>query len=577
MLKLKERISDTIKREIEDFKKDYKISDKYSFNQYDTVRRINLYLNDQYVKKQEEDVIFWNIINPRLVHFAKNIDLDTKDLQPVAKGNANFMQGWILKMRFQKWCRDNHLSLTLNDLSEGIATYGSIVWKLYYDYETKEKRLVEASLENLYFNPSVKSVRKAPVVELAYMSELEIREKEGAWDNIDDLVKNSVKTNGEAKQDNTGNSCVNREIWERWGEVLDDSGKIHYMHYIGGGYGDKEVIAYEEETDADENPYWDFHIGRYRGRWMRVGVPERLFKCQERANAVVNLNAEATQIASLLLLRTNDPNTTGNVLQGAISGQIINSADLQQIGISNNAFTLLLNELASIEKQADRLCLTPEVVTGEMTPSGTPFRSVAALSQNAKSAFVYIRQSIGEAVGYLLTEEILPSVVKNWNRGEMLDICDDLQDINLYDDQLVMHKKIEYIESANANDKVVTEEELAKFEEEFRANINKTGRTVDITKNFFNFDYGITVNVNGEAVDKNAKNDAYSNIVQWKQANPEIVNDPYFRQYCEDNGITPFRMTTAQIQKQVQGMAAGKPQGSQPAAPAPDLMAAIGA
>ncbi|MEI7942792.1 MAG: hypothetical protein WCH76_06460 [Candidatus Riflemargulisbacteria bacterium] len=286
-MKLKEPISLTIKREVEDFKQECKIADNYSFNQYNTIRRINLYLNDQYMQRQEDNLIFWNISTARVVHFAKNIDLDTKDLQPIAKGDANFMQGWILKLRFQKWCKDNKLSLTLNDLSEGIASYGSIVWKLYYDYETKESKLVEADLRNLYFSPTVKCIRKANVVELHYLSEIEIREKDGAWDNIEDVLKNAIKTNGDTKAAEA-NRYSNREIWERWGGVIDENNKTHYMHYIGAGYGDKEVIAFEEEVDCEDMPYYDFHIGRYRGRWMRVGVVERLFKLQERANAVVN-------------------------------------------------------------------------------------------------------------------------------------------------------------------------------------------------------------------------------------------------------------------------------------------------
>ncbi|MEI6529671.1 MAG: hypothetical protein WCN88_04760 [Candidatus Falkowbacteria bacterium] len=554
MLKLKERISEIIRREVEDFRKDFKISENYSFNQYQTIRRINNYINDKFYTRTEPDLIFWNLSTPRIIHFAKNIDLDTKDLLPVGKGDTNFLQAWILRLRFQKWMKDNKLSLTLNDLSEGIATYGSIVWKTYDDYETKEKCLVESDLRHLYFNPAAKTIRKTPVVELHYLSEIDIREKEGAWDNIDDILKNARKADGSDKE-NKENRYMLREIWERWGECVDLNGKVHYCHYIGAGYGDKETIAfYDEDIDCEELPYYDFHIGRYRGRWMRVGVVERLFKVQERANAVVNANAEATQIASLLLMRTNEPNTTGNVLEGAISGQIINSADLQQIGIDNRAFTVLLGELDRLERQADKLCLTPEVITGDAMPSGTPFRAVAAMSNSAKSAFQYIKQTIGETVSFLLEEEILPSVVKKWNRGSVLDIIDNLKDINLYDDQIVQIKLLEYIKTANERGKYVSDEEIANVEQEYRANIEKTGRTIDIPKGFFNFEFGISLNVTGETVDKSAKNDAYSNILQWKQGNPAVVNDPYFRQYCEDNQITPIRMSEKEIQQQAQGL-----------------------
>ncbi|MEI7942791.1 MAG: hypothetical protein WCH76_06455 [Candidatus Riflemargulisbacteria bacterium] len=263
-------------------------------------------------------------------------------------------------------------------------------------------------------------------------------------------------------------------------------------------------------------------------------------------------------------MRINDPNSTGNVLQGAISGQIINSADLQQIGINNTAFNILLGELDRIERQADKLCLTPEVITGDRMPSNIPFRSLAGQMNSAKSAFAYIKQSIGEEIGFLLEEKLFPSIVKNWNRGDMIDIMDDLKDINIYDEQMIIQKEIEYITTANEQGKVVSDEELKQVEEEYRANLQKTGRTIEIPKKFFNFEFGISVDVTGESVDKSQQNDAYSNILQWKMQNPQIVNDPFFRQYCENNGVTPFRMTQKEIAQQQMG---AQQQGAQPVKP----------
>jgi len=566
MFNLKEKISTIVEREVGDFKKSVRIADNIQFSQYDTIRRINCYLNDKFWLRQDDNAIFWNISNSRITHFSKNIDLDTKDLVPVGRGEANFLQAWILRIRFEKWMRDNKLSLVLNDLSEGLSTYGSIVWKLYDDVETKEKTLVEADLNNLYFNPTAKTIRKASVVELSYLTETEIRAKDGAWNNVADILKNAKKSDG-AEKETEGNKYLKREIWERWGEVMDDQDVMHYMHYIGAGSGEKEVIAFEEEVKPEDSPYYDFHIGRYRGRWLRVGVVERLFKLQERANAVVNQNAEASQIASLLLLRTNDMNTTGNVLQGALNGQIVNSADLQQIGIDNRAFSILLGELDRIEAQADKICLTPWMITGDGSPAKIPFRSLSTLTNNAKGAFDYIKQTIGETLCLLLEEEVLPSVIKKWNRGDMIDISENLQDINLYDDQLILAKKLEYLQTKNAQGLVVTDEELLALEEEYRSNIEKSGRTIEITKGFFNFDYGITMNVTGENVDKAAKNGAYSQIIMWKTQNPQIVNDPYFRQYCEDNGVSPVRMSSKDVATQVQGLMAGKPATAKAGAP----------
>jgi hypothetical protein len=550
---LKKPISITVQDEVKEYReKSLRIDGGY-FSQYNTIRRINLYINSQYLERNAdaEGLIFWNISTPRIIHVAKNIDLDTKDLMPFGKGNTNYWQAWILKLKFKKWLKDNHFSLVLNDLSEGVATYGSIIWKKYTDPKTKEVKLAECDLRRLAFKSSVKSCRDTNIVEMHYLTETEIREKEGAWDNIDLLLKNAKR--GEGKGEDLDPTAL-YEVWERVGEVIDTKNKVHYTHYIGGGYGEKEVIAYEEEIKREENPYYDFHIGRYRGRWLRVGVVERLFYQQERANTLVNQNAESTQIASLLLMRSNDPNTYGNVLQGAISGQIINSTDLQQVGIDNRAFNVMLGELDRIEKQADALCFTPAVITGDKMPASIPFRGMATMANAAKSAFQYIRETIGETVSNLLTEEILPSIVKGWNRGGIIDMIDDMEDIKLFDEAIIKSKQMEVLKKNLENGIVTTTEQLDLIAQEVSKMIEKQGRKIEIPKGFFNFDYGISLDVVGEAIDKNQQNDVYAQIIPLILQNPAIKNDPYFRQWVENNGISPTTMTVEELNKQVEQM-----------------------
>jgi hypothetical protein len=574
-MELKKKISTIVQEEVKDYKeKSFPIDGGY-FSQFNTIRRINLYINNQYLERdaEREGLIFWNISNSRVIHFAKNIDLDTKDLMPYGKGETNYWQSWILKLKFKKWLKDNHFSLLLNDLSEGVSTYGSIVWKKYTDPKTKEVKLIESDLRRLAFKQTLRTVRDGNIVEMHYLTETEIREKEGAWDNIDLILKNAKR--GEGKDQDTNENAL-YEVWERVGEVMDTNNKIHFTHYIGAGYGDKEVIAFEDEIKREQNPYYDFHIGRYRGRWLRVGNVERLFSLQERANTVVNQNAESTAIASLLLMRSADPNTYGNILQGAISGQIINSTDLQQIGIDNRAFNVLLTELEKIEQQADTLCFTPAIVTGEKLPSSTPFRGMTVMSNAAKSVFDYIKQSIGETVSNLLTEEILPSVVKKWNRGDMIDMIDDIKDIKLFDETVVKAKQMEVLKHNLDLGIVTSQEELDNISQEVKSIIEKNGRKIEIPKGFFNFDYGISLNVVGEAVDKAQQNDVYSQIIPMIAANPAIKNDPYFRQWVENNGITPTTMTVEELNKQVEQLK-GSATGMTPPTPAPQdkLMAQV--
>ena len=65
---------------------DQDINEVYSFNFRNTLKRIYAYLNSRYVQCTDPTAIFYNIVNDRSHHFAKNIDLDTKDLQPYGVG-----------------------------------------------------------------------------------------------------------------------------------------------------------------------------------------------------------------------------------------------------------------------------------------------------------------------------------------------------------------------------------------------------------------------------------------------------------------------------------------------------------
>jgi hypothetical protein len=560
-------ISEYVYKIVEDYKNNaVEITAGYKVNAYDTIRRINLYTNNKYWER-DDDAIFWNIPNSRIVHFAKNIDFDTKDLVPYGIGEYNFLQAWALKMKFRKWLDDSSFHQRLNDLADGLATYSTVIWKICKDYNNK--KIEECDLRNIYMkSATVDCIRDTDVVELHYLSEGKLLEKKDVWDNVDEIIKKGKK-----------NEQGEYEIWEFNGHFKkDEDSKMEFKHVIGSGTGDMEKICFEEPLTEDTFPYYDFHIGKYRGRFLRVGLVERLFDLQERANQLVNQNAQSTEIASLLLFRTADGQVVGNVLDSAINGQIINSQDLQQIGISNTGLNQFINEMQMIERQADRICLTPEIMSGEMTPSGTPFRSVAVVANNAKSAFRFVKETIGEKIGEILKKEILPSVVDKWNRGDIIEIATGDEDIAMYDkamkEFLQRQTKIDNI----LNGKLLTPELSQMIDQNTNAmveeNIAKIGRKVEVPKGFFNFDYGIRFNVSGESVDKSQQNDAYFNALQMVMSNPAILEIPLFKQYLENNNI-PYWKLSAQVKQELQQQQAVKTQGQPIAAPKQDALASM--
>jgi len=497
------------------------------FNHFETIRRIEFYINSRYIDNNPG--IFWNIINPRIVHFAKNIDLDTKDLQPHAEGEVGYIQSWILKMKFYRWLEDNHFALTLNSRSVGLSGFGSWIWEVSKTGAKTEA--VEVPLGNMYFDTTVESIRDTNVVRKYYLTRDEITEKEGIWEHTNTVLDL-------CKKDTV-------EIWKFTG-TYDGV----YQDVYGYGYGDDYIELYTKKLK--ESPYYDFHVGEYQGRWLRIGVGERLFDLQVLANKLVNQNDKNNDIASLLLLRTANPELMGNALQDVMSGEIINSDDLQQIGITNSQFSTFIAQLQKIEDKADQLCLTPNVITAEATPANMPFRSLATLTNAGKSAFRLIKESVGESTGYLLKERIFPAIVAEWNKGELFEIARDEADLKYFEKQVGKLMRWRTFTKNLLAGRATSMEELDQLDKVLAEGNEEAPKKIQIPKNFFNFKFQIRTNITGEAIDKQQRNDALYNALTWVQSNPAIVNVPYFKQYCEENGINYWRLTPDQVQEMQQ-------------------------
>jgi len=501
------------------------------YNQREIINKINCYLNDQYTER-DDNALFWNIITPRITHFAKLISPDTKDFYPYGLGEFNFWQSFALKKYTKKWFDDHAFYRTLNDSGEGLATFGSGVWKVVKG-DNGENKLEEVNLLNLYFDQTVEWIKDTPVVEKHYLSKQDLWEKDGAWNFVQELIK-------EDKDE--------YEIDEYTGFVDEDkNGKMvhEYKHYFVYGSGVNEKILWEEKMSEDDFQYRDFHLGRFRGRWMRVGVPERLFKLQGRTNELVNQNAAYTAIASLLLLKSENPDASGNVLEQAENGQILGDATLQQVGITNIQFNNFVSEMTLINQQADRLCLTPEIIQGESSPSNTTFRGIAVVNAGAVTAFKNFRQDFLEKIAHILLTDILPYFVKKWKHDKVIKITEDDGDIEEYGKAL--QAKME--RQALLDGIIITQPVKDDISKIISENISTIPKGLTVDEDFWNFEFGFKMMPTDESVDKAAKNDAYFNALQMTGANPNITNIPGFKQYLEDNGIKPWSLTPKQIEQ----------------------------
>ena len=86
------KISEKIELVEQLWAKDVEILKGLNFNQKQNIERIYFYKNDKFVECGDDTAIFWNVTKPYIMHFAKNIDLDTKDFRTIGLGDTNVYQ-----------------------------------------------------------------------------------------------------------------------------------------------------------------------------------------------------------------------------------------------------------------------------------------------------------------------------------------------------------------------------------------------------------------------------------------------------------------------------------------------------
>ena len=532
-------ISSIVYKEIDSYKTSTWTVNGVPYSQCNTIDRISKYINSQFIGCDDPNAFFWNISNSRRILFAKSIDMDTKDFQMFGIGKTNYFQSWVLNALFKNWARNNGFTMTLDETTEATASYGSSVWKK--SKENNKTVLKECSLKNLYFCPVVKNIIDTPVVELHYLTEGQIRKKYP--EQAKDILMAADKAKGDDQKE-----VDSYEIWERWGEYEEDD-NFTYRHFIGAGKGEEEVIILDETISTDSEgkptdfPYYDFHLGRFEGRWLRIGVVERLFVLQERANTLVNQNAIITELASLPLFITSDSETSGNVLMSAVPGQVVTSSDLRQMPINNLVFNQFIAELEKIERQADELCFINESISGETPPSGVPFRSLAVSSNAAKSTFKYIKASIGEKMAMVLKKEIIPEFIKTFKKENIIDIKEVDADIRMFDDILLSAERDKRNKEKIKAGVAYTLEDDEALKKDIAETVKREGRKIKLEPDFFNLEWGIEMNATGDVVDKNTMNASIDSAIQDMIAAPAVVNTPIYQQKLENNGIPPFRLS----------------------------------
>lgn len=561
----------------------------YDFNQSETLKRINLYANGQFLDGNKDSLgekVFFDITTPAVRNAAKNIDLDTKDIQfRAVNGKSNMFLSWLYRRMAKDWMRANKIARKLNQIPEKVSGTGTVVLK-----KTGGPGVFEfVDLRNLACDASAKCLNDGWTSERHYYTPNELRtlQKDLGWDKnsvekaIDDFLvhrqENFVGEQDSASQ-KAGKAqylCVHEFYgYTERGLVNDDPDdkELVLATFIvilpsdakqsegsNGKKSDRNGLTLHR-AEIDEMPYKELHYRRVDGRWLGRGLYEECFPMQETENTRSNWMLMAMRLSQLIVFQTRDKTVLQNVLTDVQNGSIMKfgatdsqSAMLERVDTraTDNASSNMLGQ--NVSKVLQGLTNAFEVTTGETLPSGTPFQLGALMNQNANKLFEFIREDYGLFIEEVFNEWVLPEMEKELSKEAILNIVDE-DELEYVRDYIIKAKAWDSIKKALLSSINPTREQISVLKEFIADQVNNQ-KAIDlqIEKGLLSFEKRVTCVVTDES-ESPAMLQTLTTIIQTLGQNPAVADMPAFEKILDMVGLAKIDViprTPAQAPQQM--------------------------
>ena len=545
-------INRTIIDELNDIKKSYfndniAIFDGLSYSQYKTLKKVEYYTNSQYMTGNKDNLgrqkPFFNIVNAKVNLAITATDLDTKDIEIMAKNPASFDKSFIIRKEVQNWMSESNFALTLNEIGETRARYGGVLIKKVIKNGKLSIEIPE--WKNLITDQV--DIDKGVKIEKHYMTPAEYSKVHDAF-NLNVPIDKVLKLASNKRSLNTTTITKTPTkyvvVWEIHGEfpesMMDTEGKKYrysnQYHVIVGDEVGKQLSVHAEEESEDEILYKYLAWRKVPGRGLGAGVVEDGFEAQVWTNDAKVREKEIMEIASKIGFKTTDPKMQNNVLTDLDNGFILKLGqghDIQQLNTVSNAIPEFNNLVKSWDDQYSKVSSTFETNSGDSLPSGTPYRLAVVQSQNANSLFDYRRQELGIFLKEVFDEWVIPFLIKKINKKHILSSDFSHDELKTIDSAFATEEaNKQFIERILKGEEVTQEtyDQIFNMQLEFIQS-TKGRRFLDIPDNYFkDFETTTDIVTTGEQINKAVVLESLNNIVTTVAQNPQILQDPILSQ-----------------------------------------------
>lgn len=545
-----------IRKESDDFYDNYiSVVPGFSFNQNETLKRINLYLNSKYEDGTQylgRDKLFFNVVVPPCEVATRMLNIDTKNIRLLPLNPKSYFSTYLLEKELKQWLKKNKLGKVLNQLAEEAPRYGSVVIQ-----KTKDGAEV-VDLRRLILDPTVESIQKSRfVTTIHYMTPTELRET--GWDNVEEAIERFGESNAqEPFQDQYGNTGVMTstpyiKVHKRYGEVprwwvdgskpgTKEGDKMVKSVFIVAGaesietnaegqqIGEKGVVLFKSRW-YKPYPFKDFHYTKIRGRWLGFGVVEMLFDVQVRINELKNQKRISMEISAMHLFQTPDKSIVRNVLTDLESGDMLISANgITPIANEERNLPAFDSEEASYLAQSDRLSFAYEAIRGQEPDSNTTLGQTQIQTANATSVYAFKKENLAIMLQDFFNDLVMPNLMRDLTPEHIMRFTGSLQELEKMDRAATEIYANDYVKEQILNGNPMYQEDLEEVKAKVMEEYKKLGdsRFIKMKNAFYDdaeFEFDFIVTNEQEDPSRIAQN-AKEILSTY---NPQAMADPRFK------------------------------------------------
>lgn len=484
-----------------------KMCEYYSNSRYMQANAIGVYNKDPIGR----DMPFYNIVNFRVALAKTATDLDIKDIQIISDNPKHSVHSMLLNRSAYEWMKSDHFGRTLNKMGATRPKYGGYI--------------VKKSMENGKLNIDVVDWNKiatdltdimgGAIVEYHNMSPVDLKRKDGSWDNIQDVLvaykgaKNKEKTNKIQVFEVTGEFA--KSLFNDFNDLpdkADDEFEYSLQKYFIAEVGGKKYPLYSEELSGEMEDYYQYLSWEGQSLDLGRGVIEDSEEAQVWTNDAVVNEKNAMDLAGRVGIKTNSRKLGSNILEhdhGKIYELGINE-DINAFNLAPSALGNYQNQIEKWKVQANDATSSYNSQTGEQPPAGTPYSQTALLNQMGSKPFDYKREEWGIHLTELFEAWVIPYLIKKLRKPHTL-VSNAFTDVELemIDESIANVTVNKSLLDMVMNDQEISPELQQSMTLGAKESLKKQGkkRYIELPENYFNdIEAKVTVITTGEQKNK---------------------------------------------------------------------------